>query len=139
MALSRARPGEVIDLRPLCGRLIETPSRALLRTGSIELMQLILLAGECIPAHAVDATTTLHVLEGRVRLDLGSSQPTLVAGSLVLVEAGVRHTVEALQDASLLVTMLLPHDGCASRTSRRRFHGTAARRAPEHPASRSGR
>lgn len=108
MALIHALPGDVIDSRPLRERLIATPSRALLRTRDLELMRLVLIAGERIPCHGVSAPSTVHVIEGCVRLELGDSHPTLDAGCLVMVEAHVAHEIVALQDSSLLVTMLQP-------------------------------
>ena len=68
MALSHSDPGKPIDARPLGERLAATPSHALLKTGSLELMRVVLRAGESLPPHAVDAEATLHCIEGSVRV-----------------------------------------------------------------------
>lgn len=117
MALSHSDPGTPIDARPLGGRLADTPSHALLKTGSLELMRVVLRAGETLPPHAVDAEATLHCIEGSVRVQVGDRESRLGSGTLVLVPAGHAYAVRADEDASLLVTMLLPYGGSASATS----------------------
>ena len=117
MALPHASPGDAIDVRPLADRLPDTISHALLKTGSLELMRLVLRAGESLPPHAVDAEATLHCLEGTVRVSLPSSEYDLEAGMLTLLPAGQSYAVHASSDASLLLTMLLPWGGSASASS----------------------
>ena len=117
MALPHANPEDAIDLSPLGGRLATTASHALLKTGSLELMRLVLRAGEALPPHAVDAEATLHCLEGAVRVGTPGAERELKAGMLTLIPAGRSYTVQASSDASLLMTMLLPYRGSASATS----------------------
>ena len=117
MALTHLHPGDVIDATPLGERLASTASHALLKTGALELMRVVLRAGQGVPAHAVDAEATLHCLEGSVQVDIDGDGRQLEAGQLVVVAAGARYALHALQDASLLVTMLLPYGGSASATS----------------------
>jgi len=117
MALPHANPEDVIDVSPLGGRLAQAASHALLRTGSLELMRLVLRAGEALPPHTVDAEATLHCIEGTVRVSTPDAERELTAGTLTLIPAGRSYAVRASSDASLLVTMLLPYRGSASATS----------------------
>ncbi len=117
MALSHSDPGRPIDARPLGERLAGTPSHALLKTGALELMRVVLRAGESLPSHAVDAEATLHCIEGSVRVRVSERESRLESGTLLLVPAGHAYAVDADEDASLLVTMLLPYGGSASATS----------------------
>ena len=117
MALPHLHPGDVIDAAPLGARLASATSHALLKTGALELMRVVLRAGGGVPAHAVDAEATLHCLEGSVRVDIDGAERRLEAGQLVVVTAGARYALHAMEDASLLVTMLLPYGGSASATS----------------------
>ena len=117
MALIHLHPGDVIDAAPLGERLASTASHALLKTGALELMRVVLRAGERLPEHAVDAEATLHCLEGSLRVDIDGAERRLRAGQLVVVAAGTRYALHALHDASLLITMLLPYGGSASATS----------------------
>lgn len=106
MALAHAHPGDIIDLRPLGNALLATPSRALLRSPDLELLHLVLIQGDRIPSHAFDGACTLHVLEGRVRVDLGHAQPVLQPAQMLMLEAGSPHAIEAIADTSLLLTMV---------------------------------
>ena len=117
MALSHARPEDPIDVTPLGARLGETASHALLKTRSMELMRLVLRAGEALPQHSVDAEATLHCIEGAAQVRMPAGECRLEAGMLVLVPAGRSYAVQAVADTSLLVTMLLPFGGSASATS----------------------
>ena len=117
MALPHAKPEAAIDVRPLGVRLPHTVSHALLKTGSIELMRLVLRAGESLPPHGVDAEATLQCIEGAVQVSTPAGNLELNAGSLTLLPAGCVYAVRASSDASLLVTMLLPYAGSASATS----------------------
>lgn len=106
MALERARPGEVIDVRPLGQALTATPSHALIRTPTIELMRNVLRQGEALPPHALEGEVTVQCLEGRVRIESQAGEAELGAGQLVLLPGRDVHAVHALEDASLLVTIL---------------------------------
>jgi quercetin dioxygenase-like cupin family protein len=118
MALSHSHPEHPIDARPLGERLAQTASHALLKTRSLELMRLVLRAGEALPPHTVDAEATLHCIEGAVQVRMADGECRLEGGMLVLIPAGRSYAVRAADgDASLLVTMLLPFGGSASATS----------------------
>lgn len=117
MALPHAHPEDAIDVRPLGDRLAQATSHAILKTGALELMRVVLRAGEALPPHAVDAEATLHCLEGTVTVTTPAGERELAAGTLLVVPAGRSYAVRASGDASLLVTMLLPYRGSASATS----------------------
>ncbi len=118
MAIPHARPGDVVDVRPLGARLQQTVTHALIKTRSLELMRIVLRAGQALPPHDVHGEVTIHCLEGRVRVPAAVAQPELNAGELVLLPARDLHGVEALEDCSLLVTVQLPQGqpGSASST-----------------------
>lgn len=54
---------------------------------------------------------TLHRLEGRVAIDLPENSLELTAQQLVYFNGGVPHALRALEDASLLLTIMLPAAG----------------------------
>lgn len=107
MALAHASPGSVIDVRPLGERLHATKTHALLKTASLELMRVVLAAGKSLPPHSVASEITVQCIEGRAWLRAESGDHLLAAGDLVLLPGGDRHAVEAVEDCSLLVTVLL--------------------------------
>ena len=114
MALTHAVPGARIACRPLGDALPETPTHALLKTGSLELMRIVLLAGRALPAHRVSGEITVQCIEGRVWLRAEAGAHLLEAGDLVLLPGGDLHALDAVEDSSLLVTIVLAQAGAAS-------------------------
>jgi quercetin dioxygenase-like cupin family protein len=106
MALHHAKPGEVVDLRPLGGGLATARTSAIVRTPSFETVRLVLLAGREIPTHKVPGRIMLHCIEGRVQLGLPDATPELRAGEWLYLEGDVPHSVKGIKDASLLLTIL---------------------------------
>jgi quercetin dioxygenase-like cupin family protein len=111
MALPHAHPLDVIDLRPLGPALPSAVTTSLLKEPSLQLIRLVLRAGEGMPEHHVDGAITLHCLEGQAEVGLPGRSCALGAGQLVMIEGGVPHTVQALSDTSLLLTILLDKVG----------------------------
>ena len=108
MSLHHARPGELIDIRPLGPALRDTPSKALVRSDQIEVLRLSLVAGETLPSHEIAASAiTVQCLEGVVEVTAyGVTQP-MEAGTLLFLAAGVPHSLRAITDTSVLVTLFL--------------------------------
>ena len=114
MALAHAAPGARIDGRPLGAALSATPTHALLKTGTLELMRIVLLAGRSLPPHRVSGEITVQCIEGRVWLRAEAGAHLLEAGDLVLLPGGDLHALDAVEDSSLLVTIVLAQAGAAS-------------------------
>ena len=108
MALSHASPWQVIDLYPLGKSLLETPAHAIVKTHSLELIRLVLLAGETRPPHKVYGELTLHCLEGEVAVDGDGVSCRLTPQQLVLLPSQAPYAIRAITDASLLMTVQLP-------------------------------
>lgn len=111
MALHHAGSGEVVDLSPLGPDLPQAQTTALVKTDSFEAIRVVLKAGDEMPAHAVSGKFTLHCLEGRVTIDLPEQSLELAAQEWVYFDGGVPHALRALEDASLLLTIMLPAAG----------------------------
>jgi quercetin dioxygenase-like cupin family protein len=111
MALPHAASGDLINLRPLGDKLEGAPSTALLKTEHVELMRLVLSAGKSFPEHWVEGEITVQCLEGRIefeaRQDGHQIRHVMGPGELVYLAGGVPHALRALEDASVLVTILL--------------------------------
>jgi len=106
MALHRATSGEVVDLRAFANGLRNTRTSALVKSESFEAIQLVVQAGGQIPAHQVAGQFTLLCIEGRVTIGLEAGAVELSAGQWVFFDGGIRHSVEALEDSSLLLTII---------------------------------
>ena len=75
-----ANPGDPIDVRPLGTSLVSAHTRTLVRTTAVEVVRLIVRAGQEIPQHKNKGEMIVHCLEGRVALtalgkDPGRSKP----------------------------------------------------------------
>lgn len=107
MAIPHATSGELMDVRPLGSGLRRTSSSTLVRADHLEVFRLILPAGKATPNHKASGAITIQCLEGAVELEAYGRTQILRTGSLVYLSDAVPHAVKALEDSSLLVTILL--------------------------------
>jgi|SRR5450759_151865 len=107
MAIPHAASGELIDVRPLGENLRRTTSTTLVRAEHLEVFRMVLAAGKAAPDHKASGAITIQCLEGAVELDVGGRTQILRAGSMVYLSDGEPHAVRAVEDSSLLVTILL--------------------------------
>ena len=104
MALHHAAPGETVQLASV--RDGPHPrSVALVKTDGFEAAQLFLRSGERIADHAVAGYAILHCLEGSLVVE-APEQIQLGTGDWVYFERGRPHSLRALEDSSLLLTIL---------------------------------
>lgn len=107
MALQHAQPGEVVALTPLRETLSENTTTTLIKTDTLEVIRLVLPAGKSIPAHSVPGEITVQCLEGRVKFPAMGKDLELQAGQMLYLQGGESHAVHAIDDSSVLVTILL--------------------------------
>lgn len=107
MALPHAASGELINVAPLGEAVKDSVSTTLVRADHLEVFRLVLPAGKLTQEHEAAGTITIQCIEGIVELDAHGRTQTLRAGSLVYLADREPHAVKALEDASLLITMLL--------------------------------
>ena len=107
MAIPHAASGELINVVPLGEAVKGSISTTLVRADHIEVFRLVLPAGKSTPEHEATGTITIQCIEGVVELDAHGHTQTLRTGSLVYLADQEPHAVKALEDASLLITMLL--------------------------------
>lgn len=107
MAIHHAAPGEVIDVRPLKQRIAATKTSTLLKTDSMEVLRLVMPAGKTIAEHKAPGEITVHCLEGRIVFTSAGNAQELVANELLYLGAAEPHAVEAIENSSVLVTILL--------------------------------
>jgi quercetin dioxygenase-like cupin family protein len=106
MAIHHAKSGEVVDLRPLGGGLKDATTKALVKSKTFEAVRLIVRAGKKIAEHKVSGPITLHCLEGQVHVGLIGSTLHLSAGEWIYLDGNTTHSVTAVKDSSLLLTIL---------------------------------
>jgi quercetin dioxygenase-like cupin family protein len=107
MALAHAFPGQPIDVRPLGPHLADARTVALFKSTDLEVMRIVLLAGKALPPHAVGGEITIQCLEGLVDVGTDAKSQRLTAGELMYLARSAAHSVTAIEDSSLLVTVAL--------------------------------
>ena len=107
MALDHAQPLDIINVQPLARKLQDVKTHSLLKTGKLQLMRLVLAAGQSVPEHQVPGEITIQCLEGQAVVSTPGLSRTLGAGELMALSGGEPHALKATTAASLLVTILL--------------------------------
>ncbi len=107
MAIPHAAPGEVVSVRPLGSALTRTKTATLIKTKALEVIRLVIPAGKDVPAHRVAGEITVQCLEGRIAFTAGGGTHDLAAGDLLYLSGGETHSLHGIEDASVLVTILL--------------------------------
>jgi quercetin dioxygenase-like cupin family protein len=97
----------LIDVAPLGEKLREAQTTTLVKTDSLEVLRLVLPAGKEIAPHSLPKEITVQCMEGVVQLTARDRQQVLTQGALLYLAAHDEHAVRAVEDASLLVTILL--------------------------------
>ena len=107
MAIHHALSGELIDIKPLGEALKATRTTTLYKTQHLEVFRMVLLAGKQMPEHRVVGELTVQCLEGNVEFSIGTTRDIMRAGDLKCLAGGVLHSLVAIEDSSVLITLLL--------------------------------
>jgi quercetin dioxygenase-like cupin family protein len=107
MAIHHVQPGELVDVSPLGAKLNQAQTETLVKTADLEVLRLALPAGKEILPHAVPGEITMQCLEGCVTFRARGSEQTLTPGTFLYLAGGDEHALRAIDDASVLVTILL--------------------------------
>jgi len=108
MAIPHAKPGEVVDVRPLGSALASAQTKTLVRAEQVEVIRLVVPAGEEIEEHKAKGEIVVQCLEGKVAFTAFGKTRTLEAGTLLYLPTGEPHSVKGIENGSLLLTILLP-------------------------------
>ncbi len=109
MAIPHAKSGEVIDLRPLGEALVHSITTTLVKTDRLEVIRLVIPAGKDIPLHQVAGEITVQCLEGQVAFTAGGTARELAVGQMLYLTGNEPHSLRGIENASVLVTILLHH------------------------------
>ena len=107
MAISHMQPGEIVELR-LGTALGDSKTTTLVKTANLELIRLVVPEGKTIPLHRAPGEITVQCLEGRVAFTAEGRTQELASGQLLYLAEGEPHALKGIENASLLVTLLLP-------------------------------
>ncbi len=107
MSIPHAKPGEIVSLC-LGSALGTTKTTTLVKTAGLEVIRLVVRAGKEIPVHKAPGPITVQCVEGRVSFTAQGQSQELHAGTLLYLAAAEPHSLNAIDDSSLLVTLVLP-------------------------------
>ena len=107
MAIHHALSGELINIRPLADAIESARSSTLYKTQHLEVFRLVLLAGKEMTEHEVVGELTVQCLEGSIEFSIGTTRDVMRAADLKCLAGGVPHSLRAIEDSSMLVTLLL--------------------------------
>ena len=107
MAISHLSSGDVANVRALGNELDETSTNAFFKDQHLEVIRMFLRGGRWIAEHAVKGPVTVQCLEGEVDVITGDTHRVIRSGDLLYLEAGAAHELFAIQNSSLLVTIVL--------------------------------
>ncbi|HEU5331001.1 MAG TPA: hypothetical protein VFU78_23100 [Thermomicrobiales bacterium] len=80
-------------------------ARTLVKEGMLRIVLIALRPGANLEEHQAHGPVSLHVIEGRLRVQTPEQTLELGAGELLALAADLRHDVTALADSALLLTI----------------------------------
>ena len=110
MAIPHVKPGEIVDVRPIGSALPSTQTKTLFRAKHMEVIRLVIRAGKEIQEHKARDETIVQCLEGIVAFTAFGKKQILESGQLLYLPAGEPHALRGIEDASLLLTVIMPND-----------------------------
>ena len=115
MALPHAQFGQVVSVHPLGEHLPEATSIAIFKARQLEVIRVVLPAGKSMKEHQTPGEATVQCIEGVVAFSSEQGIQQLHPGDFVHLAPRALHSLKALEDASLLVTLCLrPVQGAAT-------------------------
>jgi quercetin dioxygenase-like cupin family protein len=83
-------------------------AQVLTKNAHVRIVLAVLSGGEMLEEHATEGQITVSVIQGTIRFNALDEQVDLIAGGLLTLQPGVRHSVLALEDAAFVVTVCAP-------------------------------
>jgi quercetin dioxygenase-like cupin family protein len=100
------RSKQVVSLRQLGNALANAKTQTLIKDGDLQVKRVILQAGERHAPHKTLGHVVMLCLEGCVAIELQGTELALSAGDLIHLPRGEEHSLQGLQDSSLLIVCL---------------------------------
>ena len=110
MSIQHCVPGEIIDISPFGANFDTATSATLIRENHLEVFRFVLKAGKATPEHIAAGALTIQCIEGEVELTSCGQIRLLKANTLIYLKENDPHTVKALADSTLLITILLKRE-----------------------------
>ena len=107
MSQPHVKSGQVVSVLPLGDELSGARTTALLKAEQLEVVRIVLHAGQGLREHKAPGEITVQCLEGDVEFQTPDTLHRLRAGDFIHLRGGEPHSLQARADSSLLVTICL--------------------------------
>ena len=100
---------EVADLRQDLSRSSgQRSAKTLAKSGGLRVTLVAMAANATMSPEASDGSATIHVIEGRLRVQADGSVHELGAGQLMVLDQNLREPIQAAEPSAFLVTVAWP-------------------------------
>ena len=107
MSIPHLKSGDIAYL-PIIEMLPSMMTVTLVNTDGLEVIRLVVLAGQEIPTHKAQGPITVQCLDGRVRFTAHGRTHELDAGKFLYLSSAEPHSLVGIEDSSLLRTIWRP-------------------------------
>lgn len=110
MPTVETQPAKLLDLRARGSAKTKT----LLKTSELELVRLVVAAGNEIPSHRTPGPLTIQCLEGKIRISFDGRSEELAAGQALYLPAAAEHSLVGIENTALLLSIVMPRPKSAT-------------------------
>lgn len=111
MAQTHTESGQVVSVLPLGEQLRSARTTAILKAEQLEIVRVVLLAGNEMKEHKAPGEITVQCIEGRIEFRTPDATRILEPGDLIHLLSLEPHALRGLTDCSALVTMRVGRTG----------------------------
>lgn len=106
MSQKKLQPGEVVNLYSLKADMPDDSTLALMKTADMEAIRMVIPKDKVISEHSVDGEMSVQCLEGKTEFSVEGKTHVLSSGDWLYLGRNQAHSLHALRDSILLVTIL---------------------------------
>jgi quercetin dioxygenase-like cupin family protein len=106
MATHHASPSEIVDLETWAQDLPNEHAKIIVKTHEMELARLVFQAGDEFPNHKVSGPIVVHCIKGEIEFTAMGVTRTLKPGQLLYLMPDEPHSIQAIADAVVLLTII---------------------------------
>ncbi len=110
MAILHAQAGDVVDIQPLGVTIGDSKTTALIKADQFEIIRMVLLENKEIPVHTAKGNIIVQCIEGHVTFSTMGKHVELKAGHILYLKTGEPHSLKAVENSSLLLTIVSQND-----------------------------
>lgn len=103
-----AYPGKPIDLRPEGASLSTATTFPLVKEEAFEAIRMVLRKDHELAGHQVEGPITIYCLDGQISFTARGQTHELRAGHWLFLLGSEPHSLRAIEDSSILLTILFP-------------------------------